>query len=264
MMTILEEICSRKRHDLMARKEQMPPRELYRQVEAMMDKPRSIRSLSQALKLAQTGIIAEFKRKSPSKGWISREARPEVITPAYQQAGATALSILTDEPYFGGNNECLITARPLVSIPILRKDFIVDEYQVMEAKSIGADALLLIAACLSKQECRTLAHTAQQLGLETLLEIHNENELDYIGDNISVVGVNNRNLHLFRTDVQTSLNLADNIPNEFVKISESGIATAQDAKSLYHRGYNGLLIGERFMREDNPAQSLQQFIAALK
>ncbi|MBO4729966.1 MAG: indole-3-glycerol phosphate synthase TrpC [Bacteroidaceae bacterium] len=263
-MTILEEICSRKRRDLQDIKEQMPPRELYRKVEALMDSPIESRSLSQALHQSPTGIIAEFKRRSPSKDWIKQDARPESIVPAYQQAGATALSILTDEPYFGGSNDDIITARTLVTLPILRKEFIVDEYQVFEAKLLGADAVLLIAACLKKEECRTLAHTTRELGIETLLEIHCEEELDYIGDDISVVGVNNRDLHQFRTDVQTSVSLASKIPTEYVRISESGITTAEDIKMLRLCGYNGFLMGECFMREDDPAQALQQFIAALK
>ena len=262
-MTILEEICARKRRDLQDIKEQMPPRELYRKVEALMDTPTASHSLSQSLRQSATGIIAEFKRKSPSKGWIKQDGRPDIIPPAYQQAGATALSILTDEPYFGGSNDHLRTARPLVSLPILRKDFIVDEYQIFEAKEMGADAILLIAACLTVSDCRTFAGTARELGLETLLEIHGENELDYLGDDISVVGVNNRDLHVFRTDVQTSVNLAPKIPAPFTKISESGLRTARDIKLLQLCGYNGFLIGERFMREDNPAQTLQQLINSL-
>ena len=170
-MTILEEICARKRRDLELTKERVAPRELYCEVEALMDGPASGRSLSGALVQSSTGIIAEFKRRSPSKGWIKESGRPEVIPPSYERAGAAALSILTDEPYFGGSNDYLRTARSLVSLPILRKDFIVDEYQVFEAKEMGADAVLLIAACLGREELRTLAHTARSLGLETLLEI---------------------------------------------------------------------------------------------
>lgn len=284
-MSILEEICNRKRQDLSAIKEQLPPRDLYRKVEALMDNPQPLRSLSAALKQAAeracctdnqgccaargarqqspTGIIAEFKRKSPSKGWIKEEGKPEIIPPAYEKAGATALSILTDEHYFGGCNDYLRTARPLVSLPILRKDFMVDEYQIFEAKEMGADAVLLIAACLTKAECLALARTARMLNLDTLLEIHDETELDYISEEINVVGVNNRNLHVFRTDVQTSVNLAPKIPNEFVKISESGLATPEDLKMLRLCGYSGFLMGERFMKTDDPGQALADFIAKL-
>lgn len=262
-MTILEEICARKRHDLEAMKEQMPPRELYRRVEALMDEPPAGRSLSGALVQSPTGIIAEFKRKSPSKGWIKESGRPDEIPPAYERAGAAALSILTDEPYFGGCNDYVRTARPLVSLPILRKDFMIDEYQVFEAREMGADAVLLIAACLGRAELRSLTCTARELGLETLLEIHGESELDYIGDDISVVGVNNRDLHVFRTDVQTSVDLARKIPAEFVKISESGLSSAEDIRMLRLCGYSGFLMGERFMREGNPGKALADFIAEI-
>ena len=262
-MTILEEICARKRRDLELTKERVTPRELYRKVEALMDGPASGRSLSGALVQSSTGIIAEFKRRSPSKGWIKESGRPEVIPPSYERAGAAALSILTDEPYFGGSNDYLRTARSLVSLPILRKDFIVDEYQVFEAKEMGADAVLLIAACLGREELRTLAHTARNLGLETLLEIHGESELDYIGQDVSVVGVNNRDLHVFHTDVQTSVDLAPKIGAEFVKISESGIKSAGDIRMLRMCGYSGFLMGERFMCEVDPGKALAEFIAEI-
>lgn len=263
-MTILEEICARKRHDLISAKEAMPPRELYRKVEALMDTAAANGpSLRQALAESPTGIIAEFKRKSPSKGWIKEEGRPDIIPASYEKAGATALSILTDEPYFGGCQDFVRTARPMVSIPILRKDFMVDEYQVFEAKEMGANAILLIAACLSKEECLTLAHTARQLGLDTLLEVHSEAELDYVSDYISIVGVNNRNLHVFRTDIQTSVALASKIPAEFVKISESGLSNPADVRMLQMCGYQGFLMGERFMKTPDPGQALKDFIAAL-
>lgn len=267
-MTILEEICARKRHDLISIKEAVPPRELYRKVESIIDAENSAGiaplSLRKALQDSPTGIIAEFKRKSPSKGWIKEDGKPEIIPPSYEKAGATALSILTDEPYFGGCMDFVRTARPLVNIPILRKDFMIDEYQVFEAKEIGANAILLIAACLTKEECRSLAKTARELGLDTLLEIHSESELDYISDEICVVGVNNRNLHVFKTDIQTSVQLAPKIPQEFVKISESGLSDPKDVKMLQKCGYQGFLMGERFMKTENPALALQEFITALK
>lgn len=262
-MTILEEICARKRYDLEAIKEAMPPRALYKKVEDMMDTAPQGPSLSEALRKSSTGIIAEFKRKSPSKGWIKEEGRADIIPASYEKAGATALSILTDEPYFGGSPDYVRTARPMVSIPILRKDFMVDEYQVFEAKEMGANAILLIAACLTKEECQSMAQTARSLGLDTLLEIHSESELDYISDYISVVGVNNRNLHVFRTDIQTSVALAPKIPSEFVKISESGLSNPADVKMLQLCGYNGFLMGERFMKTPDPAMALSEFISNL-
>lgn len=263
MSTILEEICARKRHDLISAKEAIPPRELYRKVEALMDTTPEGPSLRQALADSPTGIIAEFKRKSPSKGWIKEDGRPDIIPASYEKAGATALSILTDEPYFGGCMDFVRTARPMVSIPILRKDFMVDEYQVFEAKEIGANAILLIAACLTKEECNTLARTARELGLDTLLEVHSEEELDYVSDYISVVGVNNRNLHVFKTDIQTSVSLAAKIPSDFVKISESGLKTPDDVKMLQMCGYQGFLMGECFMKTQDPGLALKEFISAL-
>lgn len=263
MSTILEEICAHKRLELEAVKEAMPPSQLYAKVERLMDTATTPRSLSKALESSATGIISEFKRKSPSKGWINQGADPSSVTPGYQEAGASALSILTNSHYFGGSLDDLRAARPLVDIPILRKEFVVDEYQIFEAREVGADAVLLIAACLTKEQCRTFAHTAHELGLETLLEIHSEEELDYINPDISVVGVNNRNLHVFKTDIQTSVALASKIPNEFTKISESGLSSPQDVMSLRLYGYRGFLMGEHFMKTPDPAHELKAFIEAL-
>lgn len=261
-MTILEEICARKRHDLDLLKERQPARKLYRRVEQLMDNDPH-RPFAQALNQSATGIIAEFKRKSPSLGWIHEDLQPEDVVPGYVEGGATALSILTDEPYFGGQTDFIERLRPQVNIPILRKDFIIDEYQLFEAKSIGADAILLIAACLEKDNCRELARMARSLNLDVLLEVHSEPELDYIGSDITVVGVNNRNLHIFKTNISTSFDLAAKIPNGFTKISESGLRTADDVRLLRAAGYRGFLMGERFMKTDNPSQALKDFIKEL-
>ena len=223
------------------------------------------RSLAKALRKSPTGIIAEFKRKSPSKGWIHREARPEDIVPAYARAGAAGLSILTDEPYFGGCNAFVEAVRPLVEQPILRKDFTIDEYQVFEAKSIGADAILLIAACLNPAECRLLGRRAKELELDVLLEIHEEREVDYLDtEYVTIAGVNNRNLHSFRTDINTSFRLSALIPDNFVRISESGLSRAEDLRLLRAAGYEGFLMGEQFMKAEQPAQALQQLIQELE
>jgi len=263
MATILEEITARKRHDLTLLKEQYPVRKLYRRVEKMMDNEVHY-SLPKALLKSKTGIIAEFKRKSPSLGWIHEDARPEDIVTQYANNGATALSILTDEPYFGGQSKDLSAIRELVNIPILRKDFTVDEYQLFEAKTLGADAILLIAACLDKNECRQLTNIARELNLDVLLEIHEERELDYLTDHVSVVGVNNRNLHLFKTDLTTSFRLSTFIPEAFVKISESGLKKAEDIRLLRAAGYNGFLIGGRLMKTEDPAVALDQLIKELE
>lgn len=262
-MTILEEICACKRRDIERAKEARPPRQLYTEVEHLMDNDPH-RSFAEALKQSKSGIIAEFKRKSPSLGWIHADLQPEDVVPGYAKGGATAVSILTDEPYFGGNIDFVERMRPLVEIPILRKDFIIDEYQLFEAKAVGADAILLIAACLGTDECRRLAATARELNLDVLLEIHEEAELDHIVPDVTVVGVNNRNLHVFKTDIHTSFRLSGRIPDEFVKISESGLHTVADLRLLRAAGYQGFLMGERFMKNENPAAALQEFIKALE
>ena len=263
MKDILEEIVAHKRIEVAEQKEQMPPRKLYAEVEQMMAEGVTKRSLSQALAQDDFGIIAEFKRKSPSKGWIKEDGKPEVIPPSYEKAGAAALSILTDEKYFGGSMDFVRKARPLVDLPILRKDFIIDEYQLFQARHIGADAVLLIAADLGKQEVRSLTALAHELGLEILLELHAEHELDYAEIDVDAVGVNNRNLGTFVTDVQNSFRLAARLPQDKVLVSESGISHPETIRLLREAGYRGFLIGETFMKTDDPGQALTDFISKL-
>ena len=207
--------------------------------------------------------LAEFKRRSPSKGWIHQDADAGKIPAAYQQAGAAALSILTDEAYFGGTLKDIRTARPTTSLPILRKDFIISRYQLLQAKAVQADAVLLIASALTPQACLTLAKEAHTLGLETLLEIHTEAELDYLNEYIDVVGVNNRHLGTFHTDASHSLRLAEALPRGIVKISESGISSPDTLLQLREAGFDGFLIGETFMKTDEPGEALSRFIADL-
>jgi len=249
------------------------------------------RSLRQALAASPSGIIAEFKRKSPSKGWIHADAVPEQVVPAYAAAGAAALSVLTDESYFGGSLDFIRRVRPLVDIPILRKDFIIDPFQLAEAKLAGADAVLLIAACLSRTDCAALLAEAHRLGLEVLLEIHSPEELDYITPDVDVVGVNNRHLGTFVTDVQTSFDLAPLLSqradrNYFsphraekpisappsttpthatgpVFVSESGISDPATVRALREAGFRGFLMGENFMKQPDPGAALGAFIQAL-
>lgn len=266
MKDILEEIVATKRIEVARQKEALPPAELYARVEAKMEErenPLVLRSMKQSLASSASGIIAEFKRKSPSKGWIHADARPEDVVPLYAANGASALSILTDEPYFGGCQEFIVRMRPLVNAPILRKDFIVDEYQLFQARQIGADAVLLIAADLRKDECRALLERAHNLKLEVLLEIHSEEELDYYSEEVDMVGVNNRNLGTFHTDVQRSFDIAARLPEGVVLVSESGISSPQTVKSLREVGYRGFLIGETFMKEADPGAALDRFIKAL-
>ena len=225
--------------------------------------PTKGRSMKRALAQSSTGIIAEFKRKSPSKGWINKDASPEEVTAAYAANGASALSILTDTPFFGGSLKDLRDARPGVNIPILRKDFIIDEYQLYQAKIVGADAILLIAAALEKEECAFLAGKAHELGLEVLLEIHSEKELEYVNSTIDMVGVNNRNLGTFVTDIENSFRLASALPKDTLLVSESGISSPDTVKRLRQAGFRGFLIGENFMKTDNPGKALGEFIKQL-
>lgn len=208
----------------------------------------------------QSGIIAEFKRHSPSQGDINTHSSVAVVTRGYASAGASGLSVLTDERFFKGKNEDLTEARQFNEIPILRKDFVIDEYQILEAKSIGASAILLIAACLSQRKLGELATFAKSLGLDVLMEVHSEEELKKLHQNIDIVGVNNRDLTTFEVNLKTSIDLFDVIPNNFVKISESGISHPQSIIQLKEVGFQGFLIGEAFMKTENPMKSCQAFI----
>ena len=217
-------------------------------------------SLREALLQSETGIIAEFKRRSPSKGWIKEEGRAEVIPLSYQQNGAAALSILTDEHYFGGSDDFIRTARQSgVTLPILYKNFVVDEAQLYAAALCGASAVLLIAACLSKTECKRLMDKAHDLGMEVLLEMHSEPELEYAELEPDLCGINNRNLGSFVTDVENSFRLAELLPKDAVKVSESGISNPDTVRALRQAGFHGFLIGENFMKTNDPGKALAEF-----
>lgn len=212
----------------------------------------------------RTGIIAEFKRKSPSKGIINDKVSVKEVTNAYVAAGASALSVLTDKDFFMGAQPDLIEARNANTIPVLRKDFMIDEYQVLEAKAWGADIILLIAAILTPKEIDTLASLAKSLGLNVLLEVHNLEELQRsINPNLDAIGVNNRNLADFTVSVDTSFQLAEHIPAEFLKISESAISNTETIKSLKQAGFNGFLIGENFMKKQDPGAAIREFVKGL-
>lgn len=259
MKDILSEIIANKRFEVDLQKQSISLEQLQNSLENTVKQ----RSLKEALKSSSSGIIAEFKRRSPSKGWINRKAQAEDIVPGYANAGASAVSILTDEKFFGGNLKDIKDARPLIDIPILRKDFIVDEYQLYQAKIIGADAVLLIAAALKKEELHALAAKAHELGLEVLLEIHSVEELKYINANMDVIGINNRNLGTFFTDVENSFRLAEQLPSDAVLVSESGISDPATVKRLQKAGFKGFLIGENFMKTGNPELALKLFIEDL-
>ena len=221
-------------------------------------------SLREALLQSESGIIAEFKRKSPSKGWIKEEGRADIIPLSYQQNGAAALSILTDEHYFGGSDDFIRTARQSgVTLPILYKNFVIDEAQLYAAALCGASAVLLIAACLSKQECKRLLEKAHELGLEVLLEMHSEPALEYAALGPDLCGINNRNLGSFVTDVENSFRLAELLPKDAVKVSESGISNPDTVKALRQAGFRGFLIGENYMKTVDPGQALNEFISKL-
>ncbi len=213
----------------------------------------------------RTGIIAEFKRKSPSKGIINDKVSVKDVTTAYAAAGASALSVLTDRDFFMGRKADLVAARQANAIPVLRKDFMIDEYQIIEAKSLGADIILLIAAILTPDEIQKLASLAKSLGLYVLLEVHNLEELEKsINPNLDAIGVNNRNLADFTVSVETSYKLAPHIPTEFLKISESAISNTETIKQLKVAGFNGFLIGENFMKQADPGQAMREFVSELK
>ena len=217
-------------------------------------------SLREALLASDTGIIAEFKRRSPSKGWIKEDGHADIIPLSYQQNGAAALSILTDEHFFGGHDDYIRQARQSgVTLPILYKNFVIDEAQLYAAALCGASAVLLIAACLSKQACAALMNKAHALGLEVLLEMHSEAELEYAELGPDLCGINNRNLGSFVTDVDNSFRLAELLPHDAVKVSESGISDPATVRALRQAGFRGFLIGETFMKTADPGQALAEF-----
>ncbi|MGM9512612.1 indole-3-glycerol phosphate synthase TrpC [Larkinella sp. GY13] len=261
-MDVLERIIERKRTEVDYQKTVVSQRELEQRPQFN----RQPLSAHDALRRpGSSGIIAEFKRKSPSKGIINDQVLVADTTAGYVRAGAACLSVLTDEPFFGGRSEDLIQARQAnPSTPIIRKDFIIDPYQIVEAKAIGADFILLIAACLTPEQVQNYSQVAHDLGLEVLLEVHDEEELaSHLTETVDLVGVNNRNLKTFVTDLSTSVRLSALIPDSFVKISESGLQQAESILALQQVGYQGFLIGETFMKTADPAQALQQLLDEL-
>lgn len=260
---ILDEIIAHKRIEIAAQEQNVPISFLEDLLEKNDDMAK-VHSMKASLAASATGIIAEFKRRSPSKDWINRNADAKVIPASYQQAGASALSILTDEHFFGGSLRDIRAARPTVSLPILRKDFIISRYQLLQAKAAQADAVLLIAAALSKEECNALACEAHKLGLEVLLEMHHEGELDYVNEYVDMAGINNRNLGTFHTDIENSFRMAEKLPADILKVSESGISNPQTVKLLRQEGFRGFLIGETFMKTANPGNTLSTFIKELE
>ena len=260
-MNILDTIIAEKRKEVEERKQLYPLKLLEKSL--FFEGP-CVSLKEYVLRNDKHGIIAEFKRKSPSKGMINEYAEVEKVSVGYMQAGASALSVLTDEKFFGGSSKDLTLARKFNFCPILRKDFIIDEYQIVEAKSIGADAILLIASVLSSKDVLKLSEFAKSLGMQILLELHNEPEMDRINLFTELVGINNRNLKDFTVDIDQSINLADLIPADFVKVAESGISDAKTLVKLKNSGFQGFLIGERFMASSRPEMACSDFIGELK
>ena len=258
---ILDRIVEKKREEIALSKFEIPLFKLE-QSEFFTRECFSLRD--SILNPARTGIIAEFKRKSPSKGIINDKLSVQEVTNGYAAAGAAALSVLTDQSFFGGNNRDLIAARKANTIPVLRKDFMLDEFQIIEAKALGADIILLIASILNPNEIKMLAKCAKSLGMNVLLEVHNLDELNRsLCEDLDAVGVNNRNLGDFSVSIQHSFDLVDHIPSEFLKISESGISDPKKIADLKSAGFNGFLIGENFMKEVDPGKAMKEFVAQI-
>jgi len=259
-MTILDKIVKDKFNEVAKKKELIS----IKQLEDSFLFERETISLASRLQQSQTGIIAEHKRRSPSKSIINQSLNVQDVANGYENAGVCGMSVLTDEKYFGGSLDDLITARVNCNLPLLRKEFVIDEYQIIEAKSNGADVILLIAAILNKSEIKQFSELAKSLHLDVLLEIHNEEELHKsIMPSLDMIGINNRNLKTFDVRLDTSKLLSKHIPNKFIKVSESGISSVEAIKDLQDYGYQGFLIGENFMKTNNPGASAMQFIKNL-
>ncbi|ANF53026.1 indole-3-glycerol phosphate synthase [Chryseobacterium glaciei] len=257
-MTILDKIVKRKREEITVSKSKIC-------IEELKDSQffgRKTLSLKESIK-NKSGVIAEFKRQSPSKGIINDQVSPLEVVSAYEKFGASGISILTDKDFFGGSFEDILSVRNHINIPILRKDFMVDEYQFYEAKSIGADVILLIASCLSANQVQEFTELSHELGLEVLLEIHTEEELNHFNPKIDLVGINNRNLKDFKVDLQHSVNLKNLLPKDVLSIAESGIYTIEDFNYLKEKGFDGFLMGEYFMKNKNPANTFEEFIKTI-
>lgn len=262
MKTILDEIVANRRNEVLNQKKRIPLSEIQSKIDSTI----TCNSLSDKLLTpGSSGIIAEFKRRSPSKGVINDHVQPEIVTKGYVEAGVSGLSVLTDGRYFGGSTADFTAARKAnLLTPLLRKDFMVDEYQIYESRLLNADVILLIGAVLEKQEIARFTSIAHELGMEVLLELHDENEMDKIDMEIDMIGINNRNLKDFKVDMDRSLKLLDRLPAKAVKISESGLSDPETIDYLRNRGFLGFLMGENFMKSEDPASACLDFITRLR
>ncbi len=260
-MNILDKIVIDKRKEVDLRKNLIPTSQLEQSV--LFE--RETVSLAERLKNSTSGIIAEHKRRSPSKSMINSNLNVQDVATGYENAGVCGMSVLTDGKYFGGSLDDLLTARASCNLPLLRKEFIIDEYQILEAKAYGADVILLIAAILTRNEIKQFSEFAKNLNLDVLLEVHNEEELHKsVMPSLDMLGVNNRNLKTFEVSLEISKSLSNMIPNDFVKVSESGISNVNAIKELQPFGYKGFLIGENFMKTDNPGANATEFIKEIE
>lgn len=261
MKTILDEIVAQKRVEILEKQK-------TQSIESFRDSQNFLLPIKSAkasiLDDTKTGIIAEFKRKSPSKGFINKDANVKEVVSGYEKYGASVVSVLTDEQFFGGSFDDLQQAKEVLNIPVLRKDFIVDEFQVYETKAIGADLMLLIAECLTKHEVYHLAKTAKEIGLEVLLELHSEDQLEKVNEFIDLIGINNRNLKNFEVDIEKSKQILKQLPTDLIKVAESGISDPKTVKELRQAGFQAFLIGENFMKAENPTRAFEQFIKESK
>lgn len=258
-MNILDKIIKRKKEEIAAAKSDISLEQLRNS--AFFE--RTCFSLKESVK-NKSGIIAEFKRQSPSKGIINNDAQPMEVTSAYEKFGASGVSILTDNDFFGGKPDDILNVRNHIHIPILRKDFMIDAYQFYEAKSIGADVVLLIASCLAPNQVQEFTELAHELGMEVLLEIHTEEELEHFNPKIDLVGINNRNLKDFKVDLQHSVQLKNLLPKDVISVAESGIYHTEDFIYLKEKGFDGFLMGEYFMRNTDPAQAFEEFSSQIR
>ncbi|MBX2933953.1 MAG: indole-3-glycerol phosphate synthase TrpC [Ferruginibacter sp.] len=260
MKNILDEIII-KRKEAVTQLKQLVPVAAWEMMPAFSKKTKSLKKALQTE--SNTGIIAEFKRASPSKGIINKLAKVDDVTASYELHGAAAISILTEPEFFKGSNDDLLEVSSALNIPVLRKDFIFDEYQLIESKALGADVILLIAACLTPAQVKNLATFAKQLNLEVILEIHDETELGHICNETELIGVNNRNLKTFTVDINRSLQLGQQIPPGKIKIAESGINKADTINVFKKAGFKGFLMGENFMKEQDPGLAFRNFVNSL-
>lgn len=258
-MTILDKIIERKKKEVGEQKSKIPLQQLKNS--EFFGRPTF--SLKESV-INKNGIIAEFKRKSPSKGIINDKVSPLEVVSGYEKFGASGISILTDSDFFGGNFDDILNVRNHIQIPILRKDFMIDVHQFYEAKSIGADVVLLIASCLSPNQVQEFTELAHELNLEVLLEIHTEDELKHFNKNIDLVGINNRNLKDFRVDLKHSVNLKNQLPKDVLSVAESGIYNVEDFKFLKEQGFDAFLMGEYFMKNENPGKAFENFLNEIK